>query len=66
MQKYVWTRILPHFYKAVVDLQIVKAKVNLIPCPTYFLFRIWIQELKSKNTFGPGSNLVFFKAVIDI
>ena len=48
MQKYVWTRILPHFYKAVVDLQIVKVNIN----------GIWNQELKCINMFGPGSYLI--------
>ena len=59
MQKYVWTRILPGLYKAVVDLQTVKVKVNFLPGTTWFLFRIWIQELKCKNMFGPGLDLVY-------
>ena len=58
MQKYVWTRILHGIWKAVVDLQIVKVKVNLLPDPTWFLFCIWIQEFKCKNMFGPGSYMV--------
>ena len=51
MQKYVWTRILPHFDKAVVDLQIVKVNIN----------GIWIQELKCKNMFQAGSYLVYIR-----
>ena len=44
MQKYVSTRILSDFYKAVADLQIVMVKVHLLPGPTHFLSGIWIQE----------------------
>ena len=58
MQKYVSSRILPGLYKAVVDLQIVKLKVNFLPAPIWFLFGIWIQELKCINMFKPGSYLI--------
>ena len=37
IRKYVSTRILSGFYKAVVVLQIVKMKVHLLPDPTRFL-----------------------------
>ena len=58
MQKYVWTRILHGFWKAVVDLWIVKVKENLLPGPTWFLFGIWILEIKCKTMLGPGSFMV--------
>ena len=60
-QKYVCTWVRPGLFKAVVDLQIVKVKVNFLPGPTWFLFGIWIVELKSKNLFGPGSDLVYLR-----
>ena len=58
MEKYVLIQILRDFYKAIVYLQIVKVKEKLLHDPTWFLFGIWIQELKCKNMFGPGSNMV--------
>ena len=61
MQKYVSRRILHGLYKGVVDLQIVKVKVNFLPGPTWFLFGIWIQELKCINMFGPGTGLVYIR-----
>ena len=58
IRKYVPTRILSGFYKAVVDLQIVKVKVNLLPSPTWFLSGIWIQKYYYKDIFLPESYLV--------
>ena len=55
LQKYVYTRILSGFYKAVVDLKIVKVKVHLLPGFTRFLSGIWNQKLTYKNMFIPGS-----------
>ena len=46
MQKYVYTRILSGFNKAVVEMQIVKVKVHLHPGSIRFLPDIWIQNLK--------------------
>ena len=54
LQKYVYTRILSGFYKAVVEFQIVKVKVHLLPGPTRFLSGIWNQKLNLKNMFIPG------------
>ena len=44
---YVSTQILPGFYEAVVDLQIVKVKVHLLPGPTRLLSGIWIQKFSA-------------------
>ena len=61
MQKYVLIQILPGLYKAVVETSIVKVKVNLLLGPTWLLFCMWIEELKCKNMFGPGSYLVYIR-----
>ena len=57
LEKYVSTWILSGFYKADVDLQIVKVKVHLLPRPTLFLSGIWIVKLKYENLFLPQSYL---------
>ena len=64
MQEYASNRILSVVYKAIVYLQIVKARVHLIPGPTSFLSRIWIQKLKRKNMFLIGSYPVSRTAVV--
>ena len=58
IRKYVSTRILPGFYKTVFDLEIVEVKIRLLPGTTRFLSGIWIQKLKCKNMFRPGSYMV--------
>ena len=45
IQKYVYSRILSGFFKAVVDLQIVKVRVHLLPGLTRFLSGKWSQKL---------------------
>ena len=58
IQKYVSNRILPGFYKAVVGLQIVKVKINLLPGSTCFLSGIWgkiRQVYTPKNLLSPIS-----------
>ena len=53
MQKYVWTGVQPGLYKAFIALKLVKVKVNLLPGPTWFLFGIWIVDLKWKICLNP-------------
>ena len=66
IRKYVSTRILYGFYKAVVDLQIVKVKVHLLPDPTRFLSGIWIQQIKIQKYVCTRILSGFYKAVVDI
>ena len=48
IQKYVSTRILSGFYKAVFDLKTVEVILHLLLGPNRFLNAIWNQKLKYK------------------
>ena len=53
MQKSVSNRILSGFYKAVVDLQIVKVRVHLLPVPTGISLWHMDPEYKMHNGYYP-------------
>ena len=61
IRKYVSTRILSGFHKAVVNGQIVKLKVHMLPSPTQFLSGICNEKLKCKNVFLLESYLVYIR-----
>ena len=63
MQKYFSNLILSGLYKAIVYLQIVKARVHLLLGHTWFLSGAWIQKLKWKNMFLTGSYPVSLRAL---